>query len=160
VINWPAKIAPAVQEKELVDFSDFMPTLCEVAGASVPENYPGDGVSLWPVLSGKGGRIKEYVYIWLNYAPKQKNFTWVRNVDCGVHLDRNKQEVTFQKFPSQFSTETVQLDSATEMERAVFSNLKNVMDDMATIESMYVEEQRAAKKKKGKKKSGEGKKKK
>lgn len=140
VINWPGQIAPAVQETELVDFSDFLPTLCEVAGAPLPENYPGDGVSLWPVLSGAGKRTKEHVYFWFNHAPKQKKVTWVRNVDFGVLLDRNKQTTTFQKFPGQFSTETAQLDSASERERAVFSNLKKVIEDMATIDTMYIEE--------------------
>jgi len=159
VINWPAKIAPAVQEKELVDFSDFMPTLCEVAGAPLPEKYPNGGVSLWPVLSGAGTRTKDHVYVWFNHAPKQKKIAWVRNVDFGVLLDRNEQKVTFQKFPSQFSTETVQLVSATERELAVFANLKKIMEDMATIESVYVEvEPKVKKRGKAKKKNGKGKK--
>lgn len=139
VINWPGKIAPAVQKKELVEFSDLMPTLCEVAGAPLPKNYPNDGVSLWPVLSGKGERTKDHVYIWFNHITQEK-YTWARNLDFGVLLDREKQEYTFQKFPSHFSTNAVQLDSASEMEKAVFSNLKKVIEDMAEVDGIYVEE--------------------
>ena len=139
VINWPGKIAPSVQEQELVEFSDFMPTLCEVAGSQLPESYPDDGVSLWPVLSGEGERTKDHVYIWYSFPPQAK-YTWVRNVDFGVHLDRTTQEYTFQKFPSHFSTNAVQLDSVTEREKVVFSNFKKVIEDMAEVDGMYVEE--------------------
>lgn len=145
-INWSGTIAPAVQETELVEFSDFMPTLCEVAGVPLPENYPNDGVSLWPVLSGAGERTKEHVYIWFNHG--RRKYTWVRNVDFGVHLDRTKQRYTYQEFSSHFSTKAVPLDSATERERAVFTNLKKVMEDMDAAKSVYVEKKKRSRRKK------------
>jgi len=53
----------------------------------------------------------------------------------------------------------VQLVSATERELAVFANLKKIMEDMATIESVYVEvEPKVKKRGKAKKKNGKGKK--
>ena len=134
IVNWPARIQPAVQATELVEFSDFLPTLCEVAGAPLPENYPGDGLSLWPVLSGTGSRNKEYVYSWYF-----RHTTWVRNVHFGVLRNRTLQNDTFQKFSGHFSQETVDLNSAPEPEQAVFKQLKQVMDDMATVDSLFVD---------------------
>jgi len=132
VVNCPGKIAPKVQENELVEFSDIMPTLCEVTGAPLPENYPGDGVSLWPVLSGKGARVKKNVYVWY------RGRTWARNVDFGVQLLNAKQQYTYQKFSGHFSTETVEFASATGREKAVLTDLKKAIDDMATVDSLFV----------------------
>ena len=98
-----------------MEFSDFLPTLCEVAGAPLPENYPGDGLSLWPVLSGTGSRNKEYVYSWYF-----RHTTWVRNVHFGVLRNRTLQKDTFQKFSGHFSQKTVDFNSAPEPEQAVF----------------------------------------
>ena len=92
-----------------------MPTLCELAGAPLPNDYPGDGVSLWPVLSGKGKRTKDYVHIWYNSLNREKH-TWVRNLDYGVYLDRNKGSYTYQKFTGHFSTETVDYEVLPESE--------------------------------------------
>jgi len=133
VINWPGRIEPAVQKDELVEFSDFLPTMCEVAGAPLPENYPGDGLSLWPVLAGTGKRNKEYVYIWYF-----RFTTWVRNRDLGVLRGRPSQTVRYQKYPSLFESETLDFDSATEMEQAVLQKLKKVMDEMATADSLFM----------------------
>ena len=124
VINWPGRVRPEVQERELVEFSDIMPTLCEVAGAPLPENYPGDGVSLWPVLSGSGERTKGNIYIWY------KGRVWARNVDIGVHLTIETQQYKYQKFTGHFSTETVGFDSLAENEKAAYTKLKNIIDEM------------------------------
>ena len=133
VINWPGRIKPAVQKDELVEFSDFLPTMCEVAEAPLPENYPGDGLSLWPVLAGTGKRNKEYVYIWYF-----RFTTWVRNKDFGVLRSRPSQTVRYQKYPSLFASETLDFDSASETERAVLQGLKQVMDELATADSLFM----------------------
>lgn len=148
VVNWPGTIKPAVQETELVEFSDILPTLCEVAGAALPENYPGDGLSLWPVLSGEGTRNKEYVYIW--YFRGQ---TWVRNLDFGFLRDRRQNKESYQKFSGHYETESVELKSVSEPEQAELKKLKRVMDDMATVDALFVERRGPKKKKSAKKKS-------
>jgi arylsulfatase A len=122
VINWPGVILPKVEPKELVEFSDVMPTLCDLSGAPLPENYPGDGVSLWPVLSGKGERVKDHVYIW--YSGK----TWARNVDHGVLLHNKNNKYVYQKFAGHFEKKTITLDSLPEREKTAFTKLKSVID--------------------------------
>ncbi|MBC7294612.1 MAG: sulfatase-like hydrolase/transferase, partial [Thermoleophilia bacterium] len=47
---WPGKIAPGRTTNELAAGFDLMPTMLELAGASVPEGHELDGVSLAPVL--------------------------------------------------------------------------------------------------------------
>jgi len=133
VINWPGRIKPAVQEEELVEFSDFLPTMCEVAGAQLPENYPGDGLSLWPVLSGTGERNKEYVYIWYF-----RFNTWVRTKDLGLLCSRKNRGISYWKYPSHFETQKLEFDSATEEEQAESKKLEKVLDDMSKEDSMFM----------------------
>jgi len=47
---WPGKIAPGRVTDQLAIALDVMPTLLELAGATVPEGHKLDGVSLVPVL--------------------------------------------------------------------------------------------------------------
>jgi len=125
VVNWSGVISHKVEERELVEFSDIMPTLCEITGAPLPENYPGDGVSLWPVLSGKGQRFKNNVYVWY------KGKTWARNVDYGVLLTNKTKKYEYQKFTGHFEKARTDMASAAEEEKALLSNLQAVIDDLA-----------------------------
>ncbi|MCA9262504.1 MAG: sulfatase-like hydrolase/transferase [Planctomycetales bacterium] len=51
-VVWPGQI-PAGRTSDWIGASmDILPTLCDVAGANVPEGI--DGVSLWPALTGQG----------------------------------------------------------------------------------------------------------
>ncbi|MFK7819459.1 MAG: sulfatase-like hydrolase/transferase, partial [Planctomycetaceae bacterium] len=49
---------------DLVDFSDFLPTLVELAGASAEKNTKLDGRSFAPQLRGEPGNPRDYIYCW------------------------------------------------------------------------------------------------
>jgi arylsulfatase A len=51
--------------KDLIDFSDFLPTFCEIAGAST-EPLTLDGRSFLPQLHGETGKPRDFVYCWYN----------------------------------------------------------------------------------------------
>lgn len=53
LVRWPARVKPGQVNDTPVHIVDWLPTLIEAAGASAPEGYPLDGVSLLPLLSGK-----------------------------------------------------------------------------------------------------------
>lgn len=64
IVSYPKTIQSGVVSEELVEFSDFYPTLCD-AGGLTPQNDAGqDGVSFWNTLQGKPGREKPWIYIW------------------------------------------------------------------------------------------------
>src|SRR6185503_17327384 len=50
----------------LTDFSDFFPTVAELAGAKLPEGVKIDGHSFAPQIEGKKGKPREWVYVELN----------------------------------------------------------------------------------------------
>jgi len=49
---WPNTIAPAQVDHNLINLSDFFPTLMELAGTSMPVGHPTDGISLVDVFKG------------------------------------------------------------------------------------------------------------
>jgi arylsulfatase A-like enzyme len=59
--NWPGRIAPQSRTGQLVDFTDVMPTLLELAGVEPPSGR--DGVSFAPRLLGQAGRPREWVHV-------------------------------------------------------------------------------------------------
>ena len=63
IANWPGVIPAASQCWDMVDFSDFVPTLCNAAGLPVPETAV-DGRSFWPQLQGKKGNPRNWIYCW------------------------------------------------------------------------------------------------
>ena len=60
IANWPGKIAPDSVHKGLVDFTDLMPTLLELAGLTAQEGI--DGISFAQQLLGNPGKSREWVH--------------------------------------------------------------------------------------------------
>ena len=51
---------------DLVDVTDFLPTLCDAAGVALPDDFFTDGRSFLPQLRGERGRPREWIYHWYN----------------------------------------------------------------------------------------------
>jgi len=66
IANWKGRIPPAQIADDLVDFSDFLPTLIEAAGTAIPDDLVIDGKSFYTRLTGaeKGQREWVYSYYW------------------------------------------------------------------------------------------------
>jgi len=62
IASWPGKIAPGSESDHLSAFWDLLPTLCEAAGATVPEDL--DGISYLPELLGNDGQEKHPYLYW------------------------------------------------------------------------------------------------
>ncbi|MDB4756474.1 sulfatase-like hydrolase/transferase [Mariniblastus sp.] len=93
--SWPAGIKQTGRVvDDLVEFCDVLPTLCEVAGAELPKNYPGDGSSIVPILQNKAGiRKKEWIYIWYRgqVMVRNKQYSLVAKIDgSNARLTRYK----------------------------------------------------------------------
>lgn len=56
IVRWPGRTPPGAVSERLVDFSDFMPTLLEIAGTTPPEGAVLDGVSFADTLRGEPAR--------------------------------------------------------------------------------------------------------
>lgn len=64
IARWKGKIEPGTECSDLIDFSDFLPTLCEVARIDDDLSAEFDGISFLPQLMGKSGNPREWIYCW------------------------------------------------------------------------------------------------
>jgi arylsulfatase A-like enzyme len=68
VANWPGHVPAGRVCEDLVDSTDFVPTLLEAAGAPAPPGEVLDGRSFYPQLRGRPGRPREWVFF--HYDPR------------------------------------------------------------------------------------------
>ena len=77
IAQWAGKTPKGFACDDIIDFSDFLPTMCEAAGVSVPADRPQDGRSFLPQVTGKPGNPRDWIHIWYarNGGAKGAEFT-------------------------------------------------------------------------------------
>lgn len=70
IVHWPDKIKTHFRHEDLIEFSDFYPTLAEIAGQKVTS----DGKSFYPLLTGQRHKNRQEAFVY--YDPR-----WSPNVD-------------------------------------------------------------------------------
>lgn len=66
IVNWPGIVPAGRVNQDLINSTDFYPTLCEAAGIQLPGTPPLDGLSFWPQLKGEPGTPRELMYLWFS----------------------------------------------------------------------------------------------
>lgn len=69
IVNWPGRVPAGIIVKDLVDTTDFLPTICEATGVVLPQEITLDGRSFLPQAQGQTGSPREWLYAW--YSPNQ-----------------------------------------------------------------------------------------
>jgi len=64
IASWPGVIPPGRVCGDLVDSTDFFPTICAAAGVPLPPKATIDGRSFLPQLRGEPGEPREWIYCW------------------------------------------------------------------------------------------------
>lgn len=88
IAYWKDHTPQGFVSKDLIDFTDFLPTLAEAAQETVSEKMGVEGLSFFPTLNGKDGPKREWLYC--HYAPKWGQFTesrFVRNQRFKLYHD-------------------------------------------------------------------------
>ena len=62
ICSWPGTIASGSVPKDLVDSSDFLPTILDAAGITPPDDYFMDGRSFLPQLKGDKGNPRDWMF--------------------------------------------------------------------------------------------------
>lgn len=73
IIKWPAVIDAERTSSDLIDFCDFLPTLCDAAEIPVPDSLDIDGRSFLPRLKGETGQPRKWVYNWFSRGGDTKS---------------------------------------------------------------------------------------
>ena len=69
VANWPGTITPDSVTSDLVDASDFYPTLAELAKIKLSKNQKIDGISFLPSLFNRDGPRRKSCFFWYDPRP-------------------------------------------------------------------------------------------
>jgi arylsulfatase A-like enzyme len=73
IASWPSAIEPDQVNDNLIDFTDFLPTLLDAAQVERwSEDLIADGLSFFPQLLGTAGTVRSWVFC--HYAPNWGNF--------------------------------------------------------------------------------------
>lgn len=72
IVRWSNRIKANTECFDLVDFSDFLPTVCAAADIKIPSPMPVDGNSFFPQLLGKKGKPREWIYSWYSRNGKME----------------------------------------------------------------------------------------
>jgi len=65
------------KSRELVDLSDIVPTICEVAGIVLPKDHVIDGVSFAPYLRGETKPLRDWIYAYLGTQRVVRTKRWL-----------------------------------------------------------------------------------
>lgn len=67
IVNRPGFVPAGKVSQDLVDFTDFLPTMCQATNTPVPADLAIDGQSFLPQCQGQTGQPRQWVYSW--FAP-------------------------------------------------------------------------------------------
>ncbi len=70
IARWPGRIAAGSGTNHVSAFWDFLPTCCDLAGVTPPENI--DGISLLPTLLGEPERQQKHPYLYWEFHEQGK----------------------------------------------------------------------------------------
>ncbi len=76
IVNWPGVTPAGAVNHDLTDFSDFMPTFAELAGAALPQDRIIDGQSFASQIKGQAGHPRTWVYVELNGKSYVRDTRW------------------------------------------------------------------------------------
>jgi arylsulfatase A-like enzyme len=96
IANWRGTIQPGEVVNDLVDFSDFLPTFCDLTGSQLSPNRKLDGHSFAPLLRGSGGSPRKWAYCEEAVTPipggvepigENSGLKWVRTANWKLYND-------------------------------------------------------------------------
>ncbi len=76
IVNWPGHTPAGAVNDDLIDTTDFLPTICAAASVKIPESLTVDGRSFFPQIVGQKGQPREWIYTWYsrNGVPPIREF--------------------------------------------------------------------------------------
>lgn len=66
---WPSQVPAGLVSSDLIEFSDFLPTLADLTDQSLPDLVPIDGRSFLPQLLGGSGSPRDWVFVHYDRDP-------------------------------------------------------------------------------------------
>lgn len=116
IANWKGTLPQGESTDAMMDFSDLLPTLAELAGAKIPSEQTLDGTSFAPLLRGEPAEGRDWVFA------EHRGRSWVRTRDWKLYRDGR----FFQMTADPDETQSV----ASDQEPDVRGRLQNALDTL------------------------------
>ena len=148
IVSWTDGIKkPGRIVDDLVEFTDVLPTLCEVTGAALPKNHPQDGASIVPVLQNKAdARKKDWIYIWY------RGRVMVRDKKYSLVAGTDGSDAKLTRYKGPFDGEQLENSALTKEERSTKEGFEGTLARLAKTRLSGVSKQVRAKLEKPQKK--------
>ena len=130
LVSYPGHIQAGTVSDELVDFTDILPTICDMTGTRLPAGHPEHGVSLWQTLQGLPGRNKPWAYFWYSRDGNPKKAQTIARTKS--HLVRRMgADAPFEYMDSRmpFDLKEISGQNLAASDRTIFSMLQKVITD-------------------------------
>jgi arylsulfatase A len=88
IVNGPGLVKPRGSSMELTDLSDVVPTLCDFAGAPLPEGRVIDGISLAPYLRGDSEQTRDWIFSFIGDRRILRTKRWLLEDNSPLHYGR------------------------------------------------------------------------
>jgi arylsulfatase A-like enzyme len=155
IANWKG-VAPAGRVlKDLVDFSDILPTFVEVAGAKLPASLTYDGRSFAPQIRGRKGNPRDWIFVQLGSRWYVRDDGWKLN-QAGELFDMK--DAPFVEEPVPAATKDQASTDARRRLQAVLAQLNPLAGKTISPEEEAAAKNKAKKKKAAGQKQGQKKK--
>ena len=149
IASWPKGIKkPGRIVDDLVEFTDMLPTLCEVSEAALPKDHPGDGASIVPVLQNRAKtRKKDWIYIWY------RGRVLVRDQKYSLLANTDGSEAKLTRYKGPFDGTQLENSALTKGESAIKEQFEGTIARLAKTRLSAVSKEVRSKLEKPKKKS-------
>lgn len=122
LIVWGGGVKANVVSDSIIDFSDMLPTIADLAGIPLPTNFKTDGKSFKPVLDGIKERVRDTIFCSYNRSGEGEPQVWARDNEYKLYADGS-----FYHIPSDV-LEKKPIKQISEKHIAIVKKLKAVLD--------------------------------
>lgn len=125
ILKWPSKIPSNSVNNDLIDFSDFLPTIIEAADIEL-DSLDVDGISFLPQLRGESGVPREWIYSWYSREGKVEDArVFARNHQFKLYDTGEFYEIP-KDYTEQSPLDTINLNSNA---KEIYNKLKDVLQN-------------------------------
>ncbi|MCD7937020.1 MAG: arylsulfatase [Tannerellaceae bacterium] len=133
VVQWPARIQKGTVSYHISAFWDFLPTVCEIIGESIPVKM--DGISYLPALTGEGEQ-KQHDYLYWEFHEEGGKQAILKDNWKLIRLQVNNPEKTYYELYNLNADPAEQLESSAQYPGKV-RELKEIMDKAHTYSPIF-----------------------
>jgi arylsulfatase A len=89
IVRWSSRAHAGTVCEDMIDFSDFLPTLAELTGASIPEQLRLDGRSFLPQLNAEAGDARDWIFCSYDHMRNESSqlFQWAHTKRWKLYTD-------------------------------------------------------------------------